>query len=94
MSERIAKRLTISGKVQGVWYRAWFEREANTLGLYGFVRNRLDGSVEALIAGTPDAVAAMTKRAHEGSPASSVSDVTVEDAKGFVPNRFEVKPTV
>ena len=94
MSERVAKRLMISGKVQGVWYRAWFEREANELGLYGFVRNRQDGSVEALIVGTADAVAAMTKRAHEGPPASSVSDVTVDDAQGFVPNRFEVKLTV
>ena len=54
-------RLRITGKVQGVGYRLWVMRTAARLGLRGWVRNRLDGSVEALVTGAAEDVAAMLK---------------------------------
>ena len=74
------KHLTITGRVQGVWYRDWFVGEAAALGLTGWVRNRRDGSVEALIDGAESAVSTMIERAHQGSPASRVADVEVRDS--------------
>ena len=68
-------RLRISGKVQGVGYRFWANRTAARLGLRGWVRNRLDGSVEALVTGDPDAVAAMIEACRDGPPGARVSDV-------------------
>ncbi|MGF1592829.1 MAG: acylphosphatase, partial [Kiloniellaceae bacterium] len=59
-------RVVVSGRVQGVWFRAWTEREAKALGLDGWVRNRRDGSVEAVLAGPDDAVAAMVAALWEG----------------------------
>ena len=59
-------RLRISGKVQGVGYRIWATRTATRLGLRGWVRNRLDGSVEALVTGAPDAVSAMVEASRKG----------------------------
>ena len=74
------RRLVITGKVQGVWYRDWFVGEAKALALTGWVRNRRDGSVEALVDGSDSAVAAMIAKAREGSPASRVEDVTASDS--------------
>ena len=73
------KRLIITGKVQRVWYRDWFTGEATALGLVGWVRNRHDGSVEAVIEGRDSDVAAMIGKAHEGSPMSEVEDVRSAD---------------
>ena len=56
---REIKRLMIRGVVQGIGYRAWSEREALALGLKGWVRNRVDGSVEMVLAGAPDQITAM-----------------------------------
>ena len=78
--EREIKRLRIRGGVQGIGYRAWVEREALALGLKGWVRNRLDGSVEALIAGTPEAVAQMVERCRTGPPLAAVESIEIEDA--------------
>lgn len=93
-ADRKAVRARISGKVQGVSYRAWTEHEANRLGLYGWVRNRQDGSVEALFVGAPEAVDAMLSLCLSGPTHARVDRVETEDAKGITAKRFEVKPTV
>ncbi len=89
-----AVRLRVSGRVQGVFYRAWAEGEARRLGLHGWVRNRRDGSVEMLLVGPPRKVDEMIALAHEGSPAARVERVEVRPARGITPRRFEIKPTV
>ena len=82
--------LRITGRVQGVGYRAWATRTAARLGLRGWVRNRGDGSVEALVIGEEDRVAAMIEACREGPFAAGVSEVLVSDAaddgsEGFRP---------
>ncbi len=70
--------LRIEGRVQGVAYRAWTVEEAARRGLSGWVRNRRDGSVEALLHGLPDLVDALVAACHRGPPAARVSRVVVE----------------
>src|SRR5436190_21340949 len=70
-------RLRITGRVQGVGYRFWMTRAAASLGLRGWVRNRMDGSVEVLVTGTPEAIAAMIEAARKGPIGARVTDVTV-----------------
>jgi len=74
-----ALRLSIVGRVQGVGFRAWTVDEAMRHKLRGWVRNRRDGSVEALIIGQPDAVAAMVAACRRGPPMSHV-DAVQQDA--------------
>jgi acylphosphatase len=73
-------RVTISGYVQGVGYRAWMEMEARALGVRGWVRNRLNGDVEALFAGPPDAVEALCAACWRGPPQALVDKVHVVEA--------------
>jgi acylphosphatase len=77
---REIKRVMIRGVVQKIGFRVWVEREALGLGLKGWVRNRLDGSVEVLLAGPPTAMAAMIERCWRGPPLAKVESVDVEDA--------------
>jgi acylphosphatase len=77
---REIKRLRIRGAVQKIGYRVWCEREALALGLKGWVRNRLDGSVEVVLAGAPDALAKMIERCHQGPPLAKVEAIDVEEA--------------
>lgn len=67
--------LRIHGRVQGVWYRGWTVKQANALGLSGWVRNRPDGTVEALVHGPADSVDDLVRRCHEGPPAARVDSV-------------------
>lgn len=67
----------ISGKVQGVWFRAYTEAEAKKLGIKGWVRNLPDGRVEAVFEGENDAVDKMIAWCHKGSPYSQVENVEV-----------------
>lgn len=69
----------VIGKVQGVWFRAWTEQEATRLRLSGWVRNRSDGRVEALVEGEEAAVAEMLKLFWEGPPAAVVTQVEISD---------------
>ncbi|MBR0828682.1 acylphosphatase [Bradyrhizobium manausense] len=77
---RAILQVTIRGRVQGVGYRAWIEYQATTIGLEGWVRNRRDGSVEALFAGPPTRVAEMVALCRHGPPSSRVESVTNETA--------------
>jgi acylphosphatase len=82
-------RLNIAGKVQGVGYRLWMTRTAARLGLRGWVRNRSDGSVEALVIGKPNDVAAIAEASRKGPVGAYVSEVTVtpdedDGSVGFV----------
>ncbi|MEK1891238.1 MAG: acylphosphatase [Phyllobacterium sp.] len=75
-----AKRVRISGRVQGVSFRVWTRMEARRLGLGGWVRNEPDGTVTALIEGPDAAVSAMLDLFWQGPPGASVADVKTEDA--------------
>lgn len=92
--DRKCVRLRISGKVQGVWFRAWTVQEAARLGLDGWVRNRVDGTVEALAVGAPEAVDRLIALCREGPPKAQVARVDVEPAEGITPVGFTQKPTV
>ena len=74
------RRYTVSGRVQGVGFRWFVEREARSLGLSGWVRNRSDGSVEVLAAGTRDQLGVLYDRLRQGPRAARVDDVDVEEA--------------
>ncbi len=82
MSAERSFHLIIRGRVQGVGYRAWAQAMARQHGLSGWVRNRLDGTVEAVIAGPEDAVAAMIEACREGPPAARVDAIEVSEAAG------------
>jgi acylphosphatase len=87
-------RLRITGRVQGVGYRAWALQMAGRLELRGWVRNRVDGSVEALVVGEDDAVARIIEACREGPFGARVSDVSVGDAEDDGSVGFTAKPTV
>ena len=70
----------ITGSVQGVFFREYTKRRAETLGITGWVRNRRDGSVEALISGDEPQTKKMLEWFHQGSPASTVHNVIIEEA--------------
>ena len=82
----------ITGRVQGVWFRAWTCNEATRLGLTGWVRNETDGAVTALFTGTTDTVDMMTARLWEGPPLSDVAGVQLQEGEpedGLT--RFEIR---
>ena len=85
--------LRIAGRVQGVGYRAWAIQTATRLGLRGWVRNRADGSVEALVIGADDPVAAMIEACREGPFAARVTEVAVEEAADDGSDGFTPRPT-
>ena len=76
MSDAI-RQVTITGRVQGVGYRAWVDHQARSHNLEGWVRNRRDGSVEALFAGPADLVSEMVARCRRGPSSARVE--TVQD---------------
>lgn len=76
----ICRRSFVSGRVQGVFYRATCVRKATSLGLTGFARNLADGRVEVLACGDGAAVESFLAWLWEGSPASKVTDVASEHA--------------
>jgi acylphosphatase len=87
-------KLRITGRVQGVGYRAWAIEAAERAGLRGWVRNRADGTVEALLTGDDDAVAWMIEACRDGPFAARVSGVAVGDAEDDGCAGFRPKPTV
>ncbi|MBV9965550.1 MAG: acylphosphatase [Alphaproteobacteria bacterium] len=89
-----AARLRITGRVQGVGYRAWVMQMAARHGLRGWVRNRSDGSVEALVIGEEDAVGRIIEACREGPFGARVTDVAVSDAEDDGSFGFMPKPTL
>ncbi len=97
--ETLARHLVIRGRVQGVGYRAWAAGEARALGLEGWVRNRRDGSVEAVLAGPEAVVADMIMRCRRGPVSARVDAIDEAAASGDLlrlrgGERFAVLPTV
>ena len=89
-----ALRVRISGRVQGVWYRAWVRETAQRMGLKGWVRNRSDRTVEALFIGPEADLEVMIAACWDGPPAAHVEHVEAAPARGIAASRFEIKPTV
>jgi acylphosphatase len=90
----IARRLVIQGRVQGVFFRESLRQEAERLGIAGWVRNRADGDVEALIQGDAAAVEALAAWAHRGPPAARVDRVDIRlDEPVLHLTHFERRPT-
>jgi acylphosphatase len=87
-------RLRVTGRVQGVGYRMWAERTALALGLRGWVRNRADGSVELMLTGPEDAVAAMIDACRQGPRAAAVEGVEVSEAEDDASASFTARPSV
>jgi acylphosphatase len=83
----------ITGVVQGVGFRAWMEQTAERLGVRGWVRNRRDGSVEAVIAGDTSKVDEMLTMCWQGPPSARVEGVSVEDAAVPAGKTFEARAT-
>ncbi len=92
--ERKAVRIRVTGKVQGVWFRAWTVDKATALGLDGWVRNRQDGTVEAVAVGAPNIVDQFVNACRKGPPAARVEMVEVYTTPGIVAKGFTQKPTV
>ena len=76
------KHLLITGRVQGVGFRNYMEYKARQFHITGWVRNRRDGRVEAMIQGTPENVAAIIARAQHGPPKAAVTNVAVNTGSG------------
>jgi acylphosphatase len=91
---RPALRIRIEGRVQGVGFRWWVTTQANSLGLQGWVRNRADGSVEALAIGTGRAIAQLVESCHRGPTGALVRSVVTEPAEDDGSRGFEQKATV
>jgi len=87
-------RLIITGRVQGVGYRIWAERTAQSLGIHGWVRNCSDGSVELQATGDDEAVAKLIEACRQGPRAAVVTDVGVEETEDEGGAGFAARPTI
>lgn len=91
----VTRQIHVSGRVQGVGFRAGLQATATEVGVSGWVRNRSDGTLEALLHGPADAVDAVISWARRGPPASRVSEVRVmpADAPPEQTRGFQLLPT-
>ena len=94
MTQDIAIRIFVTGCVQGVWFRGWTVDTAGTHGLRGWVRNRRDGRVEALLIGPPDTVETVIRACHTGPPAARVDGIERAPAADDGSTDFSQAPTV
>jgi acylphosphatase len=85
-----ASRFWISGKVQGVFFRASTREQASRLGLSGSARNLADGRVEVIAAGDDESLERLARWLQEGPPAAKVAEVVREDWEGPVPQGFHI----
>ena len=88
---RVGRNVLVTGRVQGVFFRAWAAEQARELGVAGWVRNCRDGSVEAHLSGSEDAVVQLLGRLHAGQPSAEVENITVEIADPEPGDRFDVR---
>ena len=86
-------RVIVSGRVQGVWFRAWTAEQATALGLSGNVRNRRDGSVEAVLSGPEDPVDQMVRKLWQGPPLAHVDGVQASPCAPPTDPGFHTLPT-
>jgi acylphosphatase len=94
MSTNRSVHVVISGRVQGVGYRAWTAETARRNHLSGWVRNRRDGSVEAVFVGDRTAVDAMLDACRDGPPSAAVTRVEVADTTETPASGFEMRATI
>jgi acylphosphatase len=87
----VARHLSITGRVQGVFFRAWAREQADALGVTGWIRNRPDGHVEAHVEGEEAAVEEMIQRLRRGPPAARVEDLRTWDVEPCDFDDFEVR---
>ena len=87
----VARSVRVTGRVQGVFFRAWTQGQARELGISGWIRNCPDGSVEAHLVGDEDAVARMVERMRHGPSDARVDVLTVEEAEPETTGRFELR---
>jgi acylphosphatase len=81
----------VTGRVQGVFFRAWTRDEAQSLGVTGWVRNCSDGSVEAQLEGDPEAIDELLDLIREGPPDARVDNLSVEEADPEGLGSFEIR---
>lgn len=86
------RHFLITGRVQGVGFRFHMRKKARELGVAGWVRNRRDGSVEAMAQGEPGAVEALTAWARRGPPSAMVADIRIAEGSGDY-SSFDTLPT-
>lgn len=91
MADRTRAHVFVSGKVQGVYYRANTRDTAREKGVDGWVKNLPDGRVEAVFEGSEDAVESIVEWCHEGSPAADVETVEVEYERSQGEEGFEIR---
>lgn len=88
----ITKHVLVSGRVQGVGYRAWTQHEASLRNLVGWVRNCDDGRVEAILHGPPDAVSAMLDAMRQGPAMARVDEIIIRDSDAPQTRSFNLIP--
>jgi acylphosphatase len=88
---KVARHVRVTGRVQGVFFRAWTREQAEALGVSGWVRNCPDGRVEAHVEGNPDSVQKMLDQLRDGPPAAYVEDVRTWDVEPCDFEGFEVR---
>ena len=99
-NDRVVRHVTMRGNVQGCGFRVWTERRALSLGVEGWVRNRRDGTVEAVFAGPLAAVDALIGDCRKGPPLSEITAVEVREGDGLLlgakrsGEQFSLLPTV
>jgi acylphosphatase len=87
----IGRRIRITGRVQGVFFRQWTADTANRLGVSGWARNCSDGAVEVSASGEPDAVKTLIAELRHGPPMAEVADVSIEETAAQPGQGFSIR---
>jgi acylphosphatase len=91
VAEVIGRKVRVYGRVQGVFFRQWTVKQADALGVSGWIHNARDGSVEALLAGEESAVGQLIEHMRQGPPQARIEDLTVEAVEPETADGFSVK---